>query len=250
METMRGAIGLLTRLPVGSVGTERPGASAFAVVGAVLGAAGAVPLVLLGGPAGEPVLGAIAAVATVAVVTGALHLDGLADTADALLARDPTAAERARTDPNVGAGGAIALVLTIGAEIAALASIVGTDGAVFAGSAFVAVTAMSRVVPVVAVRASPARAAPDGLGSWFGASVSRADAIVAAGTAALVLAAASAVGGMGWTLAVAALIEPAVGLAAAAAIVRKRGVLDGDGMGAAIEISIVAGLVATAVVAV
>ena len=70
------------------------------------------------------------------------------------------------------------------------------------------------------------------------------------GTAALVLAAASAVGGMGWTLAMAALIELAVGLAVAAAIVRKGGVLDGDGMGAAIEISIVAGLVATAAVTV
>jgi len=246
METVRDAIGLLTRLPVAVAGKDRPGAAAFAVVGA----AGAVPLVLLGGPAGEPVLGAIAAIATVAMITGALHLDGLADTADALLARDAPAAERARTDPNLGAGGAIALVLAIAVEIAALASIVDTDGVVVAGSAFVAVTALSRVVPVVAVRALPARAASHGLGSWFGASVSRADAIVAAGTAALVVAAAIATSSAGWTLAVAALTELVIGLAVAAAIVRARGVLDGDGMGAAIELSVVAGLVATAVVTV
>jgi len=250
METVRAAIGLLTRLPVGVAGTDRPGAAAFAVVGVAVGAAGAVPLVLLGGPAGEPMLGAIAAIATVAVVTGVLHLDGLADTADALLAPDPAAAERARTDPNVGAGGAIALVIVIAAEIVAVASIVGADGVVVAGSAFVAVTALSRVVPVVAVRALPARSASHGLGSWFGASVSRADAVVAAGTAALVVAAAIVTSGTGWTLAVAALTELVIGLAVAAAIVRARGVLDGDGMGAAIELSLVAGLVATAVVTV
>jgi adenosylcobinamide-GDP ribazoletransferase len=250
MDTVRGAIGLLTRVPVGTVGTDRPGAAAFALVGALVGALGAGPLALLGGPAAEPVLGAVAAVATVAIVTGALHLDGLADTADALLARDPVAAERARTDPNLGAGGAIALVLAIAAEIASLASIVGADGVVVAGSAFVAVTAIARVVPVVAVRTLPARAASHGLGAWFGASVARADVLVAAGTAALVLAAALAVGGMGWPLVVAALIELAIGLAAAGAIVQARGVLDGDGMGAAIEISIVAGLVATAVMTV
>lgn len=250
MEAVRGAIGLLTRLPVGTVGTDRPGAAAFALVGAVVGAVGALPLVLLGGLAGEPVLAAIAAIATVAIVTGALHLDGLADTCDALLARDPAAAERARTDPNLGAGGAIGLVLAIAAEIAALASIVGADGVVVAGSAFVVVTAVSRVVPVVAVRTLPARATSRGLGVWFGASVSRADAIVAAATAIVVLAVAVAIGGTGWTLPVAALIELATGLAAAAAIVHVRGGLDGDGMGAAIEISIVAGLVATAIVTV
>jgi adenosylcobinamide-GDP ribazoletransferase len=250
METVRGALGLLTRLPIGTVGTDSPGAAAFALVGAVVGAVGAVPLILLGGPAGEPVLGAIAAVGTIAIVTGALHLDGLADTADALLAPDTTAAERARTDPNLGAGGVIVLVLALGAEIAALVSIVSTDGAVFAGSAFVALTAMSRVVPVVAVQALPARAAPHGLGSWFGASVTRADTVVAAGTAALVLAAASAVGGAGWTLVVTVLLALAIGLAAAAGITRKRGALDGDGMGATIEIAIVAGLVATAVLTV
>jgi adenosylcobinamide-GDP ribazoletransferase len=250
VDEVRSAIGLLTRLPVAVAGTDRPGAAAFTLVGAVVGFAGAVPLVLLGGPGGEPALGAIAAIATVAIVTGALHLDGLADTADALLARDPVAAERARTDPNLGAGGTIAVILAIGAEITSVTSIVGAGGIVFAGSAFVAVTAMSRIVPIVAVLAFPARAATNGLGSWFSESVSRMDAIVAAGIASIVLAAALVVAGTGWTLLVAALIGLAIGLAAAAAMVSARGALDGDGMGAAIEISVVAGLVATAVVAV
>jgi adenosylcobinamide-GDP ribazoletransferase len=248
MDTMRDAIGLLTRLPVAVAGTDRPGAAAFALVGALVGAVGAIPLTLLGGPAGEPVLGAIAAVATVAIVTGALHLDGLADTADALLARDPVAAERARTDPHLGTGGAIALVLVIGGEIAALVSIVGAAGVVLAGSAFVAVTALSRVVPVVAVQTALARSASPGLGSWFGSTVSRTDAIVAAASAVPVLAAAMAISGAGWTLLVAAVVEVIAGLATVAALDRVRGSLDGDGMGAAIEISVFAGLITVAVV--
>ena len=246
MDTMRDAIGLLTRLPVSVPGTDRPGAGAFAVVGAFVGAVGAVPLAVLGGPVGEPVLGAIAAIATVAIITGALHLDGLADTADALLARDPVAAEQARTDPHIGTGGAIALVLTIGAQVAALASIVGTAAVVLSASAFVAVAAISRVVPVVAVQMALARSTSPGLGSWFGATVSRTDAVVAAATAALVLAGAMAISGAGWTLLVAAVVELGVGLATVATLVRLRGTLDGDGMGAAIEISMVAGLVAVA----
>lgn len=245
---MRDAIGLLTRLPVAVASTDRPGAAAFAVVGAVVGAVAAVPLALLGGPAGEPVLGAIAAIASVAIVTGALHLDGLADTADALLARDPVAAERARTDPHVGTGGAIALMLAIGAEIAAVASIVGAAGVLFTGSAFVAVMALARVVPVIAVQTAVARSASLGLGSWFGASVSGTDAIVAAVSAALVLAAAMAISGAPWVLFVAAIVELLIGLAAVAFIARARGSLDGDGMGAAIEVSMIAGLVAVAVV--
>ena len=244
METMRDAIGLLTRLPVAVAGTDRPGAAAFAVVGAFVGVVGTVPLALLAGPAGEPVLGAIAAIATVATVTGALHLDGLADTADALLARDPVAAERARTDPHLGTGGAIAVVLAIGAEIAALASIAGAAGVALGASALVVVTALSRV----AVQTALVRSASPGLGSWFGATVSRMDAIIAAGTAAVVLTAAMAISGSGWTLLAAAVVELGVGLATVAALVRLRGSLDGDGMGAAIEISMVAGLVAVAVV--
>ncbi|HET9755545.1 MAG TPA: adenosylcobinamide-GDP ribazoletransferase [Candidatus Limnocylindrales bacterium] len=245
---MREAIGLLTRLPVSLAGTDRPGAAAFAVVGAFVGAVGAVPLAVLGGPVGEPVLGAIAAIATAAIITGALHLDGLADTADALLARDPVAAERARTDPRLGTGGAIALVLAIGAEVAALASIAGGAGVVLTATAFVAVAAISRAVPVVAVQTALARSTSPGLGSWFGATVSRTDAVVVAATAALVLAAAMAISGAGRTLLVAAIVELGVGLATVATLVRLRGSLDGDGMGAAIEISMVAGLAAVAVV--
>ena len=64
-----------------------------------------------------------------AAVSGGLHLDGLADTADALVAPDAYAAERAREDPSVGPGGAVALLVVLGAEVAALASRDGVVGA-------------------------------------------------------------------------------------------------------------------------
>ena len=42
-----------------------------------------------------------------AVVSGAIHLDGLADTADALLAPDPAAPRPLAQDPAIGSGGGV-----------------------------------------------------------------------------------------------------------------------------------------------
>ena len=128
--SLRAAIALLTRLPVRPDDAAASGAAAFPLVGAIVGLAGAVPLALAS--AGEPVLAGILAVGAMTVLTGALHLDGLADTADALLAPDRATAERARKDPAVGPGGAVALILVLGMEAAALASLAssaGTQGA-------------------------------------------------------------------------------------------------------------------------
>ena len=60
------------------------GAGAFGVVGAGIGLLAAVPLVLLGQPV--PLVAAVLTEAVIVLVTGAVHLDGLADTADALAA--------------------------------------------------------------------------------------------------------------------------------------------------------------------
>jgi adenosylcobinamide-GDP ribazoletransferase len=245
---MRGAIGLLTRFPVATSSTDRPGARAFGLVGAAVGIVGAVPLVLLGSSAGEPWLGAIVALATTALVTGAMHLDGLADTADALLARDAEAADRARKDPRLGVGGVSALIFVIGVQAAALASLIGSVGALTAGLALVVATAIARVIPVVAVRAMPTPAGASAMGGWFGAHVTLGDALLAAGSAAaLVAAAAIALGEGGTGLAVAAILELAAGVAITAAITMARGRLDGDGIGAAIELSVAVGLASMAV---
>ena len=88
---------------------------------------------------------------------------------------------------------------------------------------------------------------PDGLGAWFSDAVSGRDAIVGAVTVALAVAVGMALGA--WALGPGALIGTVVGMLATAFIVRLRGRLDGDGLGACVEISMLATLVGLAVIA-
>lgn len=253
MTAVRGAVALLTRFPVGSAVSEGPGAAAFGVVGAVVGGIGAVPLVVLGGPGVEPWLGALAAVAVMALVSGGLHLDGLADTADALMASDGAAAERARKDPALGTAGVAAIVLTLGAEVAALGSLVVSTDVLVGGAALVTVAAVSRAVPVLMVRIAPrlGSAPASGLGSWFAARVSTIDVVSAIGSAVVVAAGIAVIGGeSGRLVAAGALAGGVLATATATAIVVRRGGLDGDGSGAIVELSMVAGLVVTALLAI
>ena len=243
--TVKAAVGLLTRLPIGAV-ADVPGAAAFALVGAAVGAFAGVALVALA-LAGEPVLGSIAAVGLLAAVSGGLHLDGLADTTDALVAPDASAAERAREDPAVGPGGAVALALVLGAEIAAIASVAASWSPIVAGAAVVIGGASSRWMPVLAVVVLRDRVGLDGLGRWFTNAVSGRDAIVGAVTVALAMGAGIAIGG--WALGLGTLIGAAAGIGATAGITRARGRLDGDGLGASVEITLTATLVCLAVVA-
>jgi len=244
VDAVRAAFGLLTRLPVHVTDTTDPGAAAFALVGAVVGFVAAVPLVVLA-VAGEPVLGAIAGIGLLAVVSGGLHLDGLADTADALIAPDAAGAERARHDPAVGPGGAATLVLVLGGQIAALSSIGASSGALVAGAILVAAGSVSRWLPVLAVASLRQRVARDGLGAWFGARVSTGDVVAGGVTSAAVVGIGAIVAG--WPVALAGLGGVVVGLAATALIAGARGRLDGDGLGASVEITMTATLVLLAV---
>lgn len=261
MTTLLAALVLLTRLPVrrgaasaaagdgsmgAGVGAERTGAAAFAIAGALVGA-GALAAVLLVGSS-EPVLGAVLAVAVMTLLTGALHLDGLADTADALLAGDPRRGEVARKDPAVGPGGVAALILVLGVEIAALASLVESSGALIAGVAAVGAGAVSRTMPVVLARLLRVRATGEGFGSWFAMRVASADLAIAVTSAAVLVAALAVlvdssavfIGAVGGALA---------GLAGSLAVTRARGRLDGDGMGSAVELTMGATLFGIALVA-
>jgi len=247
VKEVRAALGLLTRLPTDGADAGHPGAAAFALVGAVVGGLAAVSLVLLA-LAGEPVLGAIAAVATLAVVSGGLHLDGLADTADALVAPDAPSAERARQDPAVGSAGAATLVLVLGGQVAALASLTASSGPVVAGAIIIVAGTVSRWLPVLAATLFRGDIEGDGngLGAWFGARVSTRDAVAGAATTALVVAVGALVGG--WLIAVAAIGGAAIGVGGAALVTRARGGrLDGDGMGATVEIAMTATLAVLAV---
>lgn len=99
---VRCAVALLVRLRAAPAAVDRTGSAWFGLVGAVLGAlAGSVTLAL-----GErALLAAALALVVLAVASGALHLGGLADTADAFPAPDSPNAERARRDPAIGAAG-------------------------------------------------------------------------------------------------------------------------------------------------
>ncbi|MBW8369728.1 MAG: adenosylcobinamide-GDP ribazoletransferase [Thiobacillus sp.] len=125
---MRGlilALGFLTRLPLPAVRDYQPAEFARALVwfpaaGLVVGAAVALAAAL--GAAFDPWLGALAGVVMWAWITSGLHLDGLADTADALGAahRDPERFLAVLADPHVGSFGVIALVLQLAAKLVLL----------------------------------------------------------------------------------------------------------------------------------
>jgi adenosylcobinamide-GDP ribazoletransferase len=241
--TLQAAFGLLTRLPVRPGDDMESGASAFPIVGLVVGGVGAVPILLVGGA--EPVVASLLGIAVMAVLTGALHLDGLADTADALLAPDPTTAERARKDPSVGPGGAVALILVLGIEVAALAGIVAPAGAAITAAAIVTAAVVGRTLAVVVVVLAGGKAERGGFGGWFAARVGTVDAVVAVVLATVVTAALALLIGSA-AIAIGALLGSGVGLVLGGAIVRGRRQLDGDGMGAVIELTVAATLVATA----
>ena len=244
------ALRLLTRFPLRSEHAAADGAAgasgaiAFPLIGAFVGLIGAVPLVLLGWL--QP-LSSLLALAVIAVVTGALHLDGLADTADALLAPDRERAERARKDPAVGPGGAVALVLVVAIEASALAAIATAAGAAAAGGALLIAAATSRTVAVVTTSLQRSHAAPDGFGAWFTARIRPGVALGAAVIAGLIAAGVTLIlGTVG--IAIGGVVGAAVGIGIGLVIVRWRGQLDGDALGAVVELTVAAVLVATAIV--
>lgn len=107
-----GAIQFLTVLPIPGRGAP-PGAAAafFPLIGALIGGCGALLLEALS-PAISRELAAAAVLAFWAVLTGALHEDGLADCFDAIRkGRSPQRTLEILKDSRIGAFGALALTL-------------------------------------------------------------------------------------------------------------------------------------------
>ena len=163
------------------------------------------------------------------------------------MARDADAAEHARKDPHLGTGGVVAILLLVAADIVALVSLAPLGG-IRGGLVLVAVASASRVVPIlVTIGLRGLRPAPTTtLGSWFADRVTLTDAVVALASVVIVTVALVPIGGL--IVPIAVLATLIAGCAAGAIVVALRGGLDGDGMGALIELSVMAGLIAAAIV--
>lgn len=197
----------------------------FPVVGALIGAA----VGLAWWAAGElwsPLVAATLAVAADVALTGALHVDGLADTADGVLPhldRDRRLAVMA--EPDVGAFGVTAVVVTLGVRVAVLASLV-PDVALPA-----ALWCASRTLMAVTARSVPYARPEGGLAAAF---LGRSPTTVAVVGAVLATAIALFATEVGPTHALAALVALALAGAGVVALARRRlGGFTGDVLGAA-----------------
>ncbi len=262
---LRTALSLFTVLPVGGGAELADGDAAAAVlwlpaVGLLLGGLGAGVLLAVGaggasgalgaseGSGPHRLLGAALAVALLAVLTGGLHLDGLADTADGLGSRRPAArALDIMRRPDAGPMGVAALVLVLLIQVAALAALARPP---VAAAALVLAAVTGRVAVVVATGFPAAR--PGGFGALVaGRTAGRHRAATAAALFG-VIAVAGVLGG-GWTLAVRGLVAVLAGLLAGAFLSfvawRRLGGMTGDVFGAIVEVSTATVLVACALAA-
>ena len=243
LDQVRAATVLLTRIHVRG-GRDATGAAAFGLVGAAVGAGGGLAIVFVA--AVSPLAAGVLAVAAMAILSGGLHLDGLADTADALAVGDPARAEIARRDPRVGSAGVVALAVAVLVDAALLASLATTGGTVFAALACVVAASGSRALAAGAGLLARGRLRAEGSGASFAARVSpSASALalasataLAAGVAVIVASPAPLFGLLGGLI---------LAVVAAEWLIRRRGALDGDGIGAVVEIACAAILLVTAI---
>jgi adenosylcobinamide-GDP ribazoletransferase len=233
---------LFTALPVGDGDTQLgPGDGIAALlwlpaVGAVLGAAAGVPAGAIRQWAPHAgLVGAVLAVAALALLTRCLHLDGLADTADGLGSRAP--AERAleiMRKSDIGPFGVVTLAFVLLADIAAVGSARGGPWTPVAALAIAAATGR-----VAAVQAAM-RGVPAARSSGFGTLV--ADGISTGAVAAWtigVLGLGALVAGVAGINVIAVVVAQLAALAVAwglrAHAGRRLGGMTGDVFGALIE---------------
>jgi adenosylcobinamide-GDP ribazoletransferase len=149
------AFGFLTRIPVPASAADADLASALPwfplagmAIGLLLSSAAAAGLQI------DPWLGALAALLAWVGITGALHLDGLADLADALGAahKDSAGLLRVMKDPHVGAFAVTAIAAQLLVKLVALRLYLES----FSFFALVAVPMVARVGPLYWARFLPA----------------------------------------------------------------------------------------------
>lgn len=235
-DAWRLAVGTLTAVPVRAPRRVDRGTAGLAMTlapFAVLPLAALVALVVWAGGRVElsPLGVAVVAVGALALGTRALHLDGLADTADGLTASyDRERSLAVMRSGTVGPAGVAVIVLVLAAQVAGLTTLVASERGWLTAGVLVCV---SRAVLVVLCTSGVPGARADGLGATFVGSVPR----VVAGIV-MVLAAV----GCGLVAGVAGLVGFAAAAVAIAAlllrVVRRLGGVTGDVFGAAVEITL------------
>ena len=164
------ALGFLTRLPLPrgvtlAAGDLRRAQRLFPLAGLVVGLIGALVFWLASRLGLEPWAAAALAVAATVLATGALHEDGLGDTADGFGGGGDAGRKlEIMRDSRLGSYGGLALILSVLLRVAALASLGDPE---MVGAALVAAHVASRGALTAVMAAAPA-ARPDGLAASIG----------------------------------------------------------------------------------
>ena len=234
------ALRYLTIVPIpgGAPSREGPGASAawFPVVGLAIGAL----LVLVDRATTAlfaPLLAALLVVTAWKLVTGGLHLDGVADCFDGLVGHDPAHRLAIMRDSRIGAFGAVGLILFLLLEVAAVSGI----DARARWRALLVAPVVGRAMPPLLARMFAA--APSGHGARFRAELGPAGPAVATAIAVVV-----ALGVLGASGVLALVAGIALATALGAFMMRRLGAVTGDVHGAAVELAELAVLLVVAAV--
>lgn len=234
------AVGTLTILPVSPPRSVDRGVAGVAAVVAPIAFA---PVALAAGLVGwglarvlPAAVVALLVIGLVAWLTRAIHLDGLADTADGLGSGRP--AERALAimrRGDVGPMGVVTLIVVVGVQVASVAALAGRP---WGWLAVAIALCAGRGALVIAGRRGVPAARPDGLGAVFASSVS---GLVGVGVwlllAVALVAAAQLSGGRWWLGVVAASAGAAVAGYLVRTASRRLGGITGDVLGASIEVA-------------
>lgn len=253
MDGLRMALTMFTIAPVRAGRVDRATAGRallwLPLVGAGIGGAAGLPLLArpwLPGPAGAALL-AVAAVAVLAVLTRGLHLDGLADVADALgSGRRGDEADAIMKKSDIGPFGVVTLTLTLLAQSAAIAACVSA-GRGWQALALAGLVGRLAVVRAATPKTPPLR--PTGLGAMVAGTVSLRSGTIWTVAVALVCLVPLLAGRYGQAL---LLLAALVAGGTAAALIRRRAVrrlggVSGDVFGALVEGATTAVLVTMAV---
>jgi adenosylcobinamide-GDP ribazoletransferase len=226
-----GALSFLTRIPVGRLflldGRDvARGSVLFPAVGAGVGAlTGAVAVLLY--PAVPAFLAAGIAVACASLLTGAMHLDALADTADATGAHGREEALAIMRDSRIGSFGATALALDLLIKVGAVAVLLQHAHAL---AVLVSAGALSRAASPALAAVLPYPRAEGGPGSVLSGRTAGWAAVVGV---AVTVGATLALAWNGVWLALAALATACI---LAVVFMRWLGGATGDALGAATEL--------------